>query len=331
MTGVKINTLQIENTKKVKAFAANFEGSMLTVVGGKNGAGKTSILDAIAYALGGEKFRPGNIQREGSDAFPEIKLQLSNGLVVERSGKNSSLRVTDATGLRGGQRILDEFVSAFALDIPKFRLATPKEKATTLLQIIGVGDELARIEAEESRIYSERTDVGRAKDSAQKTVAEMPSFPDASPSLLSVASLSEQHRQAVVRNVENGMVRASVIVLANKEQQKKAEVKAFDDRLSALLSEMESAKSELAEISQSFLAVKLQAEELVDIDPQPIIASMATAEDENAKVRANQAKAEAQERAAALEKAHAEIDKTLAAVRAQKPRFLITPNCHCPS
>ena len=75
----------------------------LTVIGGRNNQGKTSILDAIAWALGGNKFRPSQAQREGSLIPPHLKIQLSNGLVVERKGKNSDLKVTDPAGNRSGR------------------------------------------------------------------------------------------------------------------------------------------------------------------------------------------------------------------------------------
>lgn len=42
---VKINSLQIENVKKVKAVVIEPTANGLTVIGGRNGAGKTSVLD----------------------------------------------------------------------------------------------------------------------------------------------------------------------------------------------------------------------------------------------------------------------------------------------
>ena len=45
---MKINTLQIENVKRVKAVALSPTQNGLTVIGGRNGQGKTSVLDAIA-------------------------------------------------------------------------------------------------------------------------------------------------------------------------------------------------------------------------------------------------------------------------------------------
>ena len=55
---VKINSLEIENVKRIKAVKIKPEKSGLTVIGGKNNQGKTSVLDSIAWALGGNGFKP---------------------------------------------------------------------------------------------------------------------------------------------------------------------------------------------------------------------------------------------------------------------------------
>ena len=73
----------------------------LTIVGGDNAQGKTSVLDAIAWALGGNKFKPSEPHREGSVSDPHLKVTLSNGITVERSGKSSSLKVIDSKGNKG--------------------------------------------------------------------------------------------------------------------------------------------------------------------------------------------------------------------------------------
>ena len=117
---VKISRLEIENVKRVRAVTLEPDANGLTVIGGRNGQGKTSVLDAIAWALGGNRFRPTDAQFDGSVLPPEIKIRLSNGLIVERKGKNSALTVTDPQGVKAGQTLLDSFVSALALDLPRF-------------------------------------------------------------------------------------------------------------------------------------------------------------------------------------------------------------------
>ena len=85
---VKINKLEIENVKRVKAVAIEPTQNGLTILGGNNNQGKTSILDSIAWALGGNKYKPSQAIREGSMNPPSLRVELSNGLIVERKGKN---------------------------------------------------------------------------------------------------------------------------------------------------------------------------------------------------------------------------------------------------
>ena len=141
---MKINRLEIENVKRIKAVKLEPAENGLTIIGGNNNQGKTSVLDSIAWALGGDRYRPSQATREGSVIPPYLHIVMNNGLVVERKGKNSDLKVTDPSGKKAGQQLLNEFVNQLALDLPKFMEANGKEKAQILLQIIGVGDRLTQ-------------------------------------------------------------------------------------------------------------------------------------------------------------------------------------------
>ena len=98
---VKITALEAENVKRIKAVALTPSPTGLTLVGGNNNQGKTSVLDALAWALGGDRFRPDAAQRDGAIAPAHLKVTLSNGVVVERKGKNASLTVAAAQRLCG--------------------------------------------------------------------------------------------------------------------------------------------------------------------------------------------------------------------------------------
>ena len=84
---------------------------------GDNNQGKTSVLDSIAWTLGGDKYRPSEPARRGSAIPPNLHIVLSNGLIVERKGKNSELKVTDPKGHKAGQTLLNEFIEQLALDL----------------------------------------------------------------------------------------------------------------------------------------------------------------------------------------------------------------------
>ena len=99
---MKIVSLEVQNVKRVKAVTLEPSPDGLTTIGGRNGQGKTSVLDALAYALGGEKLAPTNYRREGAAGESRIRVETDDGLIIERKGKNASLTVTDSTGRRAG-------------------------------------------------------------------------------------------------------------------------------------------------------------------------------------------------------------------------------------
>ena len=200
---MKINRLEIENVKRIHAVMIEPTQNGLTIIGGKNRQGKSSVLDAIAWALGGNKHRPSDPQNTDSTIPPRMKIIMDNGLVVERKGKNSDLKVTDPSGRKGGQQLLDEFVEELAINLPKFMEASGKEKADTLLQIIGIGDQLAALDLQYKETYDERRMVGRVADQKEKYAKEQPYYPDAPDEPVSASELIRQQQDILARNGEN--------------------------------------------------------------------------------------------------------------------------------
>lgn len=270
---MKILNLAIENTKRVKAVALEPAENGLTVIGGRNGQGKTSVLDAISWALGGEKFRPTNARRDDSVIPPYIKVTLDNGLVVERKGKNSALTVTDPSGRKAGQRLLDELVSELALDLPKFMRATDREKAATLLEIIGVGDQLTAIEQEETRAYNERLALGRIADQKEAFVKSMPYHTDAPKELVSAAELLRRHNAILSRNAENQRKREIRDELYAARNRIAEEMKRITEQYDAICRECDIAEK--------------NAQDLEDESTEEIQRDLDRIDEINRKVRAN--------------------------------------------
>ena len=298
---IQINTLEIENVKRIKAVKIECDRQKLTVIGGKNGQGKTSVLDAIAYALGGEKFRPGNLHRDDAMANPSIKIELSNGLVVERSGKNSKLKVTDPNGKIAGQKLLNEFVSAFALDLPRFMNATTGEKAKTLLKIIGVADELAELELQEEQIYSQRHAIGQIADQKAKHAEELPEYPDCPDIPISAGELIQEQQDILVTNGQN-----------RKKRERASELAATKARLEA----------ELEIVNEDLTIAEWAIEKLVDKSAEAIEAKLNEIDGINIRVRANQDKSKAIDDAEYHQGKYDELTEQLESVRRQKGSLL---------
>lgn len=305
---VKINSLTVENIKRIKAVQIVPSADGLTVIGGKNGQGKTSVLDAIAWALGGDRFRPSEPYREGSVIPPHLRVELSNGIVVERSGNNSSLKVIDPSGNKGGQQLLNEFVEQLALDLPKFLQSNAKEKAQTLLNIIGVGDKLYEMETTEQQLYNQRTAIGRIADQKEKFAKEMPVYTDVPKEPVSVSDLILKQQEILARNGENQRKRNE------KERWERAVIEAEEI--------LHSAEQRYSEALANLEIANKSAENLVDESTAELEKSIADIEGINVKVRANLDRERAELEAETYKKQYDELTDKIADVRRQKTDLL---------
>ena len=288
MESIKINKLEIENVKRIKAVKIEPTKDGLTIIGGKNNQGKTSVIDSIAWALGGDRYKPSQAAREGSVIPPNLHIVMSNGLIVERKGKNSSLKVTDPNGNKGGQQLLNEFVEQLALDLPKFMESSGKEKAHTLLQIIGVGDQLAALEKEEKALYNRRLAIGQIADQKKKFADEQTYYPEAPKELVSPSELIRQQQEILARNGEN--------------QRKREQVEAIQKQVTMLREQIEEKEYHLKELKEKYEHVfhdltiaQASAKDLQDESTAELEESIANIEEINRKVRANMDKDKAED------------------------------------
>lgn len=313
---ITINKLEIENVKRIKAVKVEPSTTGLTIIGGNNNQGKTSVLDAIAWALGGNKYKPSQAMREGSQVPPTLKITMSNGLVVERKGKNASLKVIDPNGQKGGQQLLDSFVEELAINLPKFMDGTPKEKADVLLEIIGVGDQLAELELKEKEIYNQRHAIGVIADQKEKFAKEMTYYPDAPKQLVSISELIQQQQAILAKNGENARKRQNVERIRYDYDQSILEV----DRLRKLLADAEAKTNKL---SEDLKIANTDAMDLHDESTAEIEANIADIDEVNRKVRANFDKDKAEEDAKQQREQYNALTNDIESIRQQK-RDLLT-------
>lgn len=316
---IKINKLEIENVKRVKAVKIEPTANGLTIVGGKNNQGKTSVLDAIAWGLGGNKYRPSQATREGSVIPPHLHIVLSNGLVVERKGKNSDLKIIDPNGQKGGQQLLDSFVEELAINLPKFMNSTNKEKANILLQIIGVGNQLYELEKQENELYNQRRTIGQIADQKTKYAKEQPYFPDVPKEPISMSDLIQQQQAILARNGENQRKREQLVFIEQKHIQQQQEVERLKQQLSI-------AENALLQTSQDLEIAKKSALDLLDESTAELETNIQQIEDINRKVRANLDKDKAESDAHEYHNQYNQLTVKIEEVRKQKSALLQSAN-----
>lgn len=315
MEAMKINKLEIENVKRVKAVKLEPTANGLTIIGGNNRQGKTSVLDGIAWALGGDRYRPSEAQRHESVIPPTLHIVMNNGLVVERKGKNSDLKVTDPSGKKGGQQLLNEFVEQLAIDLPKFLESSSQEKAKTLLKIIGVGDRLAELEKKEKELYNQRLTIGQIADQKKKYAKEQPYYPDAPKDIVSATELIRQQQDILAKNGENQRKR-------DKADRYRQSVALISREVESLQGQLAKKRQELEEAQLNLNTATMEAQDLIDQSTAELEQNISNIEEINRRVRANLDKDKAEEDALTYRNQYDSLTSRISQVRQDKTSLL---------
>lgn len=193
---MKIINLEVQNVKRVRAVSIA-PGSAAVVIGGMNGQGKSSVIDAIEYALAGKRALPERPIRDGEDRA-EIVCEL-DGMTVRRviTETGSTLVITDGNGARlaSPQAILDRMVGTISFDPLDFVRLAPKEQVRVLEGVLGVN--VSALDAERAALYDRRTEVNREAKRLEAVAATEP--PPVDPALVAgdVSTLADELQDAV--------------------------------------------------------------------------------------------------------------------------------------
>lgn len=305
----RIIKLQADNFKRLKAVEISPDGN-LVVIAGRNGQGKSSVLDAITAALGGSstKALPRPI-RDGEDKA-QIVLETED-LIVTRtfSGTTSKLTVKGKDGAlyTKGQAKLDELLGKLSLDPLAFTNLSDRDQLKTLLDLVDLPFDPAKLESERAQVFGERTDVNRRAKELQGQAAGY-SIPASTPDEeVSVSALLTEYREAQghLRAVESSRANASRL---------DARVRDIEERLIALQEELEIAKRELFAAMDE--TKELRSQPAPDLDA--IQSQIDTAEQVNAAVREKKQAQQVTARLGALQADAEQLTEQLAGIDKRK-------------
>lgn len=310
---MKITSLELANIKRIKAFRLVPTEKGLTIIGGKNGQGKTSVLDAIAYAFGGAKYRPSNLKREGSVGEALIHVETDNGLIIERKGKNADLHVTDKSGIKRGQAILDELLSDIAINLPKFHNSNAKEKATLLLRTLGIEDKLAALDREEKSKFDTRTSIGREADQKEKAAKDMPYHEDLPEEPVSIAELLAQQKEILAANGVKEEARRQL-------DKNKNLAESYRRQKESLAEQMKSLEEAIATVEKSIKeaeGIDFTTEDTTELEKR-----IADFEETNQKIRENKERARRENEADTLRDQYDTLTREIEDIRARRISLL---------
>ena len=177
---MKILQLNAENVKRLSVVEITPEGSVVEIAG-KNGNGKTSVLDSIYWALGGAAGIQAQPIRTGAKSA-KIKLQLGEdrtvSLIVERrfTESGTSLKVTtpDGASYQKPQQMLDDLLGALTFDPLQFMKSTPAQQFEILKNVVNLEVDIDALAVERKKLFDQRAEVNRTIKSLTGTLETLP-------------------------------------------------------------------------------------------------------------------------------------------------------------
>lgn len=251
----KITGLKLENVKRIKLVEIQPAENGLTIIGGNNGEGKTSVLDGIAYALGGESFRPSALTNGDGNAYIRVDI---GDYTVERKGKNAELRITDRNGMKGGQKMLNEIVGKFALDLSKFMNANDLEKTKLLLKMFPeLETMLDEYKRESEQLRGKRTDINRDIVRMQAQYDMMPFHSDVPEAEIQVSDLIEQLNAESQKEKDLEEKRRNAEAIS-------CNLKAMEEQYNSMTDTLESLRSQIKTLEANIQANVTSAKQMLE-------------------------------------------------------------------
>lgn len=284
--GLKPRTLEAENLYGLRRVYAEFDARRAAyVVTGTNGAGKTSFVDAIWFALlgptGTHRTKEQTIRDGEEEAYSEVTL--NNGVRVRRiaeqtpKGTEIRLELTNADGSRipSPQTFLKRVCGEMlGVDPYEFARSKPAEQGRALLDAVGLYHVVTETERQRRALYDERTHVGRERERARAFLETLGPLDDEAPDdEVSLQELSDLHTAAWDAHLRQQRL-AQQLDGVNKELARVVEEIA---RLQELADGLRAERDQKA--------AELERSEVPDI--AAIQQQMAAVEETNKRVRAN--------------------------------------------
>jgi DNA repair exonuclease SbcCD ATPase subunit len=275
---MKIIEFRAERFKRLSAVEITPAGNTV-IISGKNGQGKSSVLDAIWLALGGgaaaknsETSRP--IKEGEKDAV--VRLDLGDIIVTRKwtaSGSNLVVEGADGRKYNSPQSLLDTLVGAISFDPLSFAKMPAAEQRAQLISLANLSIDLDKIDAERKELYDRRTLVNRELKALEGELSNMPTPAEGVPE--KEISLTDYVNQINTAIEQRNMIRAFFENLREKKR-KAVELEA---RITAQIKELEALSEEIEKDDEA-------SKTLIEPDVDAMREKMGEIEATNAAVRA---------------------------------------------
>lgn len=240
---IRICKLSIEAFKRISAIELTFgDNDDLIEITGKNGAGKSSVLDAIAAALGGKTLCPDKpIKRGHKRGSVTVDLgDMNVERVFTESGSTVTITAKDGSKFPSPQAMLDKLFANLSFDPFKFMRLEPRQQVAELKAVSGLATVLEPLEASIKVAAEARANTNRELHAAKAAAATAESTPiPVGPDVeQSATMLLDEIQRLQAQKAENDTRRRKRADFADKANRLSSEIEAIEAKIAELKLEM---------------------------------------------------------------------------------------------
>lgn len=284
---MKIIQLEAQNVKRLKAIEIRPDGNVI-VIGGKNGAGKSSVLDSITYALAGTRSIPSQPVRKG-EKKAKVVCELDS-LIIKRTmtaNGGSTLTVENKEGavFKSPQAILDALTGELTFDPLEFNNMDGRKQVETLKGLVGL--DFSELEGERSQLYDKRTLVNTDGKSLKARFDGMIEYPDAPEAEVLVSELMDELKKRENVNQFNiGQRRIFNETLSGLDDLN-LDIEGLKEQIKDIQDHLKDRETAAKKTEKEIAIAKTKIETLKDVNETEIRDQIANAETVNQQVRSN--------------------------------------------
>lgn len=284
-------SLEASAFKRLRAVRIDFPaGEPVVTISGRNGQGKSSVLDAIAAALGGGAYKPERPIRKGHKKA-EIVADLGE-IIVRRtfteSGGSLTVEAADGSKLASPQAVLDKLYGSLAFDPLAFTRMEPRHQVAELQRVAGLTERFAAIEAQRGAAVAAKTEANRTVRTLEMTLEGLPDVagPDEE---VSVTTLAAELQAANATKAKHASARQWLQQERKTATDLAMQLAELEKRLDAVRTALADAEAEIAKRAPI-------VEAMVDPDIAAITSRITSVEQDNALARRRKHRAETVEK-----------------------------------
>lgn len=314
--------LKVNNFKRISAVELSFAEDKATTIAGRNGQGKSSVLDAIIAAMCGKgSIEEVPVKVGENEATIVCTVSTDPPLKIVRKIKpdgRSTLTLTQKTGkieskVSKPQQTLDGLLGRISFDPLEFTRMKPADQIDLLKELVGV--DTASIDHSIEQEMEHRKFLKREVDELKSHISRLEYYDDAPKEEVSVSELMDQLEEANRANESRRERVEHQLQVRSAIEDRENEIKHLLERIESLKVEIGGLKAEDEKIEDSLKGTEV-------IDTQPLRNQISQADEVNRKVRSNREIEEVQGRLKQKENAVESQTKSIEDLRSRKLKMM---------